>query len=42
MGRAVDELMPFEEAYASTDWSSYEKMPAFLKPTDATPTTPTS
>ncbi len=31
MGRAVDELIPFEEAYEKTDWSRYEKMPAFLE-----------
>jgi len=31
MGRAVDELTPFEEAYEKTDWSRYEKMPAFLE-----------
>ncbi len=29
MARAVENLLPFEEAYASTDWSMYEKMPAF-------------
>lgn len=31
MGRAVGELMPFEEAYAKTDWSRYETMPAFAE-----------
>lgn len=31
MGLAVDELIPFEEAYEKTDWSRYEKMPAFLE-----------
>jgi glyoxylase-like metal-dependent hydrolase (beta-lactamase superfamily II) len=31
MARAVEELIPFEEAYASTDWSTYETMPAFLE-----------
>ena len=31
MGRAVDELIPFEEAYEKTDWTRYEKMPAFLE-----------
>jgi glyoxylase-like metal-dependent hydrolase (beta-lactamase superfamily II) len=31
MGRAVNELIPFEEAYANTDWSRYEKMPAFFE-----------
>ncbi|MDO9225442.1 MAG: MBL fold metallo-hydrolase [Pseudomonadota bacterium] len=29
MGEAVEELMPFEEAYERGDWSMYEKMPAF-------------
>jgi len=29
MGRAVSELIPFEEAYERTDWSRYEMMPAF-------------
>lgn len=29
MGRAVEDLTPFEEAYENTDWSMYEKMPAF-------------
>lgn len=29
MGRAVEELMPFEEAYRRTDWSRFEKVPAF-------------
>ena len=29
MGRAVDALTPFEEAYAATDWSRYQTMPAF-------------
>jgi len=29
MGKAVDGFVPFEEAYAKTDWSRYEKMPAF-------------
>jgi len=31
MGRAVEEMIPFEEAYEKTDWSMYEKMPAFLE-----------
>jgi len=31
MGRAVDEMMSFDEAYESTDWSGYAKMPAFLE-----------
>lgn len=29
MGRAVAELVPFEVAYANTDWSAYMEMPAF-------------
>lgn len=29
MGNAVAELIPFEEAYAKTDWSAFEKYPAF-------------
>ncbi len=29
MGRAVEDLTPFDEAYDRTDWSMYEKMPAF-------------
>ena len=31
MGRAVSELIPFEEAYEKTDWSRYEIMPAFVE-----------
>lgn len=31
MGRAVNELIPFEEAYANSDWSRYERMPAFFE-----------
>lgn len=31
MGRAVEELIPFEEAYAATDWSRYQTMPAFFE-----------
>jgi len=31
MGRAVENLVPFEDAYAETDWSRYEMMPAFLE-----------
>jgi len=31
MGRAVEELVPFEEAYAGTDWSRYENLPAFAE-----------
>ncbi len=29
MGAAVEELQPFDEAYAATDWSEFEKLPAF-------------
>lgn len=29
MGNAVADLIPFEEAYAKTDWSAFEKYPAF-------------
>lgn len=29
MGKAVEDFMPFEEAYAKTDWSRFEKIPAF-------------
>lgn len=29
MGDAVDELMDFEQAYSSTDWSAFESLPAF-------------
>jgi len=29
MGRAVEDFVPFEEAYAKTDWSRFEKAPAF-------------
>ncbi len=29
MGRAVTELIPFEEAYQATDWSRFEYLPAF-------------
>ena len=29
MQDAVDELIPFDEAYKMTDWSAYEKLPAF-------------
>jgi glyoxylase-like metal-dependent hydrolase (beta-lactamase superfamily II) len=31
MGKAVADLVSFEEAYARTDWSKYETMPAFLE-----------
>lgn len=29
MGEAVDELIPFDEAYAATDWSEFSHLPAF-------------
>lgn len=29
MGKAVEEFVPFEEAYARTDWSRFSKVPAF-------------
>ena len=29
MKEAVENLMPFDEAYSNMDWSSYEKLPAF-------------
>lgn len=29
MGAAVADMVPFEEAYAATDWSAFEKYPAF-------------
>lgn len=29
MGEAVDEFKTFDEAYADTDWSAWEKLPAF-------------
>lgn len=29
MGQAARDLVPFEEAYAKTDWSKYRAMPAF-------------
>lgn len=29
MGRAVEELTPFDEAYQATDWGKYKNMPAF-------------
>jgi len=29
MGAAVDEFDPFDEVYAKTDWSEFEKLPAF-------------
>jgi glyoxylase-like metal-dependent hydrolase (beta-lactamase superfamily II) len=30
MGRAVTEFIPFDEAYAQTDWKRFSKLPAFL------------
>jgi glyoxylase-like metal-dependent hydrolase (beta-lactamase superfamily II) len=29
MGRAVADFIPFDEAYAATDWSAYQDLPAF-------------
>ena len=29
MGKAVDDFVPFEEAYARTDWSRFSALPAF-------------
>jgi hypothetical protein len=29
MGRAVADLVPFDQAYAATDWSRYAGVPAF-------------
>lgn len=29
MGAAVDEFQPFDEVYTQTDWSEFEKLPAF-------------
>jgi glyoxylase-like metal-dependent hydrolase (beta-lactamase superfamily II) len=29
MGKAVEDLVPFEEAYAGVDWSRFAKVPAF-------------
>ncbi len=31
MGRAVNEMVPFDEAYEKTDWSLYAGMPAFFE-----------
>jgi len=31
MGKAVANLLPFEDAYLATDWSRYERMPAFIE-----------
>ena len=30
MGEAVENLTSFDEAYDQTDWSQYEKLPAFV------------
>ncbi len=29
MGKAADDMEPFDEAYAKVDWTPYQKMPAF-------------
>jgi len=29
MEKAVEEFVPFDEAYAKTDWSRFEGLPAF-------------
>jgi glyoxylase-like metal-dependent hydrolase (beta-lactamase superfamily II) len=29
MGRAVEDMVPFEEAYHLTDWKRFEQVPAF-------------
>jgi len=29
MGKAVEDFVPFDEAYRKTDWSRFEKLPAF-------------
>ncbi|MFN3544943.1 MAG: MBL fold metallo-hydrolase [Thiobacillus sp.] len=31
MGKAARDMVPFEEAYARTDWSKYRSMPAFAE-----------
>ncbi len=31
MGEAVEEFEPFDEAYANTDWSAFENLPAFAE-----------
>jgi glyoxylase-like metal-dependent hydrolase (beta-lactamase superfamily II) len=31
MGAAVSEFIPFSEAYAETDWSEFEDLPAFAE-----------
>ncbi|HQS57657.1 MAG: MBL fold metallo-hydrolase [Gallionellales bacterium 35-53-114] len=30
MGKAVQDFVPFDEAYTQTDWSQFSKLPAFL------------
>jgi len=29
MGRAAQDMTPFEEAYKATDWSAFDKLPLF-------------
>jgi hypothetical protein len=29
MGKAVEDFVPFDEAYAKTDWSRFASLPAF-------------
>jgi glyoxylase-like metal-dependent hydrolase (beta-lactamase superfamily II) len=31
MGAAVEDFVPFDEAYAETDWSEFEQLPAFAE-----------
>jgi hypothetical protein len=31
MGAAVEDFIPFDEAYAGTDWSEFEHLPAFVE-----------
>jgi glyoxylase-like metal-dependent hydrolase (beta-lactamase superfamily II) len=31
MGAAVNDFVPFDEAYAATDWSEFEHLPAFAE-----------
>ena len=31
MGAAVEDFIPFDEAYAATDWSEFEHLPAFVE-----------
>ena len=31
MGAAASDLTPFDEAYAKTDWSRFENLPAFAQ-----------